>query len=339
VTIHTVLGPIPAETLGPTSMHEHVLSDLSLWSRPSPEPRPPGVEMGPRLRSWLSWNALSDPANLRLDDPEVAVEELAEVALAGGSAIVDLTLPGMGGDLEALPAISRRSGVAICVGTGFYVEAAHPEHIRDLDVDALTEILVAQLDDGIGPSRIRPALIGEIGSSSPISDAEWRVIRAAGRAGARTGATVSMHLSFRERAGLRILETLVDEGMPPDRVILGHLDENFDREYHLDLARAGAMLGYDTFGSDFHYGSVTVRNPTDSERLEMVAMLIEEGVADRLVIGADVWTQANLRRNGGNGYDHLFRRIGPSITEIAADGGALEHQILVANPRRLLDRP
>ncbi len=337
--IHTVLGPIEAGALGRTSIHEHVISDLAIWAKPLTEPKPEGVASGPGLRSWWAWNALSDPENLRLQDVDVAVEELHEVAVAGGSAIVDLTLHGMGGRLEALPDISRRSGVHIIVGTGFYVEQAHPGEIHGLGIDELAEILIGNLTHGLGPDRIVPALLGEIGTSSPITEAEWRVIRAAGRAGAQTGAAVSMHLSFRERAGLPVLEALLEEGMTADRVILGHLDENFDKGYHRELGQTGAMLGYDTFGSDFHYGSVGLRNPSDAERLEMVDFLIGEGLAGQLVIGADVWLQANLRRNGGNGYDHLFRRIGPAITSMAADGGVLENRILVENPRRLLDRP
>jgi len=337
--VHTVLGPVDAAELGRTSMHEHVLGDLRIWAKPPVELPPAGVPMGPRLRSYLAWNALSLPENLVLDDPDIAVEELAEVAAAGGSAVVDLTLEGMGRDLAALPEISRRSGVHICVGAGFYVEDVHPERIRGLGVDELAQLLLSDLRDGIGQERILPALLGEIGTSWPITDAEWRVIRAAGRAGAETGAAVSMHLSFRGQAGLDVLDVLVEEGMSPDRVIIGHLDENFDPGYHRAVAQAGAVLGYDTFGSDFHYGSAQLRNPTDTERLDMIAWLLGEGHADQLVIAADVWTQANLRRNGGNGYDHLFRRIGPAISLLAGDDGALEHRILVENPRRLLDRP
>ena len=32
--IHTVLGPVQSTDLGPTSMHEHLLSDLRVWSKP-----------------------------------------------------------------------------------------------------------------------------------------------------------------------------------------------------------------------------------------------------------------------------------------------------------------
>ncbi|WP_116951387.1 phosphotriesterase family protein [Jiangella endophytica] len=337
--IHTVLGPIAPDQLGPTSMHEHLLSDLRLWAKPPGEPPPDGVPMGPELAAYLRWNALSLPENLVLDDPDVAAAELAHVRTAGGSAVVELTLPGMGRRIEELPGISRRAGVHVCVGGGYYVEPTMPGHVRHADVDELTETLVGQLTDGMGASGVRPALLGEIGTSWPVTAAEWRVLRAAGRAGARTGAAVYVHLSFRGSGGSDVLAALLEEGMPADRVVVGHLDERWDRGYHREIAQAGAVLGYDTFGSDFYYGSPALRNPTDAERLEMVEWLLSEGFGGQLIIGADVWTQANLRRNGGNGYDHLFRRIGPAIAELAGDDGAVADTILVHTPRRLLDRP
>lgn len=337
--IHTVLGPIEAEELGATSMHEHLLSDLRIWSKPTLEEPPAGVPIGPELRGYLAWNALSVEENLVLHDPDVAADELAAVKHAGGSAVVDLTLPGMGRRLEELPGISRRSGVHICVGAGYYVEPTMSREVRELDEDELTARLVDELTHGIGPLAIKPALIGEVGTSYPITRQEWRSVRAAGRAAAETGAAVSLHCSFRDTAGVALLGALVDLGVPADRVIVGHLDERFDLGYHREIAQSGATLAYDTFGSDFYYGSPELRNPTDAERLEMIEWLIGEGHADQLVIGSDVWTQANLHRNGGNGYDHLFRRIGPAITMLADDGGALARRVLIENPRRLLTRP
>lgn len=336
--IHTVLGPIAAAELGRTSMHEHVLSDLRLWAKPQRETPPAGVDMGPELMAYLRWNFLSIPENIVLDDPDVAAEELAWVPRAGGSAIVELTLQGMGRRAAELPEISRRAGVHICVGAGFYVEETMPDDIRRASVDELTEILISQLTEGIDGTGILPSILGEIGTSWPITDAEWRVLRAAARSGVETGAAVYTHQSFRGKGGTSVLEVLQEEGMPADRIVIGHLDEFWDKGYHREIAQAGAVLAYDTFGSDFVYGSPALRNPTDPERLEMVEWLLSEGYASQLVIGADVWSQANLHRNGGNGYDHLFARIGPAIADIAGDPTVAD-QILIHTPRRILERP
>jgi len=341
--IHTVLGPIDAADLGPTSMHEHLLSDLRIWAKEPQELPPEGVPMGPELMAYLRWNFLSIPENIVLGDPDVAAQELAHVASAGGSGVLELTLDGMGRRLAELPEISRRSGVHVMVGCGFYVEDTMADDIKTASVDDLTERLIGELTDGIGDTGIRPALLGEIGTSWPVTDAEWRVLRAAARAGVETGATVYTHQSFRGKGGTAVLEVLLEEGMSPDRVIIGHLDEFWDKGYHREIAQAGAVLAYDTFGSDFYYGSPAMRNPSDGERLEMVEWLLSEGHASQLVIAQDVWAQANLRRNGGNGYDHLFRRIGPAIAKIAGDSvdgrSAVADQILIHTPRRLLERP
>ena len=338
MAIHTVLGPIDAAELGPTTMHEHLLSDLRLWSRPSAEPPPDGDRVHPGVLGYLRWNALSMPDNLLLDDPDETVAELQALHASGGRGLVDLTLEGMGRRLEELPRIARESGVTICVGCGWYVEEAQPDWVRSADEDRLAERMLGELNDGIADTGIRPALIGEIGTNHPPTESEWRVLRAAGRAGAETGAAVNVHLSWRGADGVVVLEALVAAGMPPERVILSHMDERLDRGYHKAVAEAGAVLEYDTFGSDFLYGTPAARNPSDAERLDMTAWLLSEGYGDQLVIACDTWTKANLRRNGGFGYEHLFKRIVPALTDYCGADAATVERILVGNPRRLLDR-
>ncbi|MER5183908.1 hypothetical protein ABT009_37145 [Streptomyces sp. NPDC002896] len=332
--VHTVLGPIEPEELGPTSMHEHLLMKADVWAKSAGSGRRPGPADMARLR----WDALV-PENLLLDDPEVALDEMRAARAAGGSAVLDLTCEGKNRQVAELPRISRESGMTVMVGCGFYVEQTHPDRIRGLDTDGLTQALLDELDHGIDGTGIRPALIGEVGTNHPPTEREWQLIRASGRAGAARGAAVSMHLSWRGADGLDILEALVAEGMPVDRVILGHMDEHFDRGYHRAALQAGAVLGYDTFGNELFYGSRTVRTPFDHERLDMVEWLLSEGGADQLVIGCDVWCQANLRKNGGYGYEHLFARIAPAILDIAGGDPKVLDTILLDTPRRLLNRP
>ena len=76
--IHTVLGPIDAADLGPTSMHEHVLVDSRVWLEPSDEPNapPPTAPVSLETLGFLRWNPHSLADNLIVDDPEVCVREL-----------------------------------------------------------------------------------------------------------------------------------------------------------------------------------------------------------------------------------------------------------------------
>jgi phosphotriesterase-related protein len=338
--IHTVLGEIDPAELGPTSMHEHVLADLRLWAKTGDDGVPWEGPIGPEAQMHLRWNGLHTPDNLHLHDPAVAVAEMQSVAAAGGAMIVDLTIAGMGRRLTDLAEVSRQSGVAIAVGCGYYVEELHPPELAAMGIDEIAASIMADLNEGIEGTGIRPALIGEIGTNHPPTETEWRVVRAAGRAGAESGAAVNVHLSWRGADGLDVVAALVEEGMPADRVILSHMDENLDRGYHDAVAATGCVIEFDTFGSEYLYSTASgARNPTDPERLAALAHLIEIGAGDRIVVGCDIWTQGNLLRNGGCGYEHLFRRIEPALEWACGADAATVQQIMVETPRRLLDRP
>ena len=87
--IHTVSGPIEADELGPTTMHEHVFTDLRLWAKDGPDGVAWEGPIGPEAQAHLRWNGLHTPANLVLDDADVAVEELTSVHAAGGRLLAE----------------------------------------------------------------------------------------------------------------------------------------------------------------------------------------------------------------------------------------------------------
>lgn len=338
--VHTVLGELDPASLGPTSMHEHVFCDLRVWAKTGEDGVPWAGPIGPEAQAHLRWQALHTPGNLVLDDPDAAVEELNAVKRAGGGTLVELTVDGMGRRVDDLVEVSRRTGVHIAIGCGYYVEEAHPDGLAHLGIDEIAQRILDELDHGVDGTGVKPALIGEIGTNHPPTEAEWRVVRAAGRAGAEVGAAVNVHLSWRGMDGLAVTDALLAEGMPAERIILSHMDERIDAGYHDAVAQAGVVLEFDTFGTEFFYSSASrTRSPTDVERLTALERLISAGHGDRVVVGCDVWTKANLRRNGGAGYDHLFARVQPALRWACGADEATVQQIMVHTPRRLLDRP
>lgn len=336
--IHTVLGPIGPEELGPTSMHEHLLIDGRVWLEPAREAAPADPRVSMENLGYVRWNLVSVEDNLILDDVDLALTELLPLTGYEGAGVVDLTNIGLGRRVKDVRLIAERTGVHIMAGCGFYVHDSHPDFVADWSVDQLTELLVQDLQTGIDGSDIRAALVGEIGTSSPVTQRELKVLTAAGTAAAETGASVSVHLDPRGAEGLNVLEVLLRQGMDPGRVILGHLDEHLDRSYHLDVAQSGAVIEFDTFGSDFYFSGL-FKDPTDLERIDHLLPLLEAGYAERTVLACDVWTKINLRHYGGFGYDHLQRRILPLLTEVHGVGQEVVEQMVVHNPRRLLDRP
>lgn len=336
--IHTVLGPIQPDELGPTTMHEHLLVDGGYWYSPADPPEvDPETPISLDNAGVLRWSYFGFRDNLRLDDADELARELRLARDAGASCVVDLTIVGLGRRVAELPALARAAGLHVVVGCGFYVHPTHPAWIDDATVDELTQQLVDELRVGIDGTAVRAGLIGEIGTSDPIVPNELKILRAAGAAAVATGAAVNVHQNV-GRHGLEIVDVLVREGMAPGRIVISHMDDDLDPAYQRALAQSGAVLEFDTFGHEF-YPDRARRYPTDFERLDAIALLLEEGFADQIVLGCDVWTKGALRSYGGMGYEHLFKRVVPMLRTRAGAGDREVEQMLVGTPRRLLDRP
>lgn len=336
MSIWTVQGPIEAADLGPTSMHEHVLCDGRVYLEPGAHAL--GDEpLSLRNRGPLSRHYLGSSDNLVLDEPELAVEELGLAAAAGLSGVVELTTVGLHRRVRELVDIARRSGVHLMVGCGVYVQRSHPAWVAEQSEEQLAERLISELDHGIDGTDVRAALVGEIGTSDPITGDELKVLHAAAHAASATGAAVNVHQTTGQH-GLVILEHLCDRGVEPSRAIFSHLDDDLDPSYHLALGDAGAVVELDTFGHEA-YLRPGHRWPTDHERADAVGVLLSHGFVDQVVLGCDIWTKGALRAYGGMGYEHLMLRVRELLAHRAGASEADLAAMLVHTPRRLLDRP
>ena len=333
--IQTVLGSIEPSELGRTSMHEHVLIDARVWYTPPDEPGPEDGVIRLENHGFHRWNLVGNPNNLVIDDTTAAVEELTPVNEAGGSGVVDLSNVGLGRDVSKLPEISRRSGVHIIPATGCYIHDSHPAWVQDATEGELTDSFVRDLTAGMDGTDIRAALLGEIGTTDPVTNRERKVLAAAAQAAVQTGAAVSVHLDPVGTRGVEVFEFLTAHGMSADRIVLGHVDEHLDAAYHREMLATGATIAFDTFGSDYNFG--TFKDPADDQRLAFLLPLLRDGLHEHIVLGCDVFTKIHLRRYGGFGYDHLLRRIVPLLIGEGVSDDALD-AMLVRNPRRILDR-
>jgi phosphotriesterase-related protein len=306
--IQTVLGPIDPGDLGFTLPHEH--TQIALWHVPD---------------RWDYWQ-------LTRDEPLI-LEELAAYREAGGSGMVDLTLPGVGRDPTWLAGIARSSGLHVVMGCGWYRGAYYPPEARvdRRSVDDLADELVREAAEGVGDTGIRPGIIGEIGTDKPwVSALEERVHRAAGRAARRTGLAITTH-GVLSAVGLDQLQIIEDEGADPARVVIGHADSLPRLDHYLAIVERGASVEFDFLGMSF----------TPTERLgegrivELLCDLLGRGHVERIMLSQDVCHDSQLSRYGGNGYTYLVRTFLPRLRE-AGVGEAEIDTMTVANPRRML---
>jgi phosphotriesterase-related protein len=305
--VQTVLGPIEPSALGFTLPHEH--TQIALWHIAS---------------RWDYWQ-------LTRDEP-VILAELARFRDAGGSGLVDVTLPGVGRDPAWLRGLAEASGLHIVMGCGWYRTAYYPPEaaIDRRSVDDLAEELVREATDGVGESGVRPGIIGEIGTDKPwVTPAEERVHRAVARASRRTGLAITTHgpLSAVGLAQLRIFE---EEGADPRRVVIGHADSYQVLDHYLAIIDRGANLEFDFIGMPW-----TRERQAESRTVELVCELLSRGHADRILLSQDVCNDDQLVRNGGNGYAYLGGSFVPRLRAAGVTDIEIE-TMTVANPRRLL---
>jgi len=307
--VMTVSGPIPPEKLGFTLPHEH--TGISLWHI---------------ANRWDYWELTPD------DD--LIIEELRDFRRRGGGSLVDLT-PGVGRDPDRLRRLASASGVNIVMGTGWYRDAYYPAEalIDRRSVDDLAAEMVAELEHGVGVGRIRPGIIGEIGTDKPwVSAREERVHRAAGRAAKQTGMAITTH-GVQSPVGLAQLRIFTEEGVDPARVVIGHADSYHNLDFYLTVIAAGANLQFDFLGHRFN-----TEEALEPRLVETIVELLERGFADQLLLSQDVCHNSQLKANGGFGYVYLQQHFLPTLRTAAVGEGEIR-QMTIDNPARILAIP
>lgn len=276
--IQTVTGPVPADALGVTLPHEHVFINL--------------------VREYRGDGLLNDEDLLRA--------ELARFADRGGTTLVDCTSDDIGRDPRALRRMSRATGLNIVMGCGHYRDPYFDQLRMDrMSADQQAEEIVGDLTEGVGGTDVRAGIIGEIGSDKQyISAAEERSFRAAARAQVRTGVPIMTHAA-RWPVGTDQLDILESEGADPGNVIIGHCDMVSIPEYHLELARRGVFVEFDTIRGESEY---------DSEvRVEWIMSLVSAGYLSRILISQDICLRSLLHKMGGPGYAFVLEDFVPRL--------------------------
>ncbi|MFF9277919.1 phosphotriesterase family protein [Streptomyces griseosporeus] len=292
--VRTVLGDLPPAQLGVCDAHDHLFFA---------SPRLPGEEL--RSRS-------------------AARAELAAFRAVGGGAVVQWTPYGLGRRAADLPALARESGVHLVAATGLHQDVHYDERVLKELRGRLAEVFVAELTDGIGTSGVRAGLIKVAGGFHALdAHARW-TMTAAAEAHHATGAPVAVHLELGTGA-LDVLDLLCGElGVPPHRVVLGHLNRSPDPVVHRQAAQSGCYLAFD--------GPSRANHATDWRMPEAVGALAEAGFGDRLLLGGDTTTASARSVNGGPGMPYLLRRVAPRLAATVGEG--LMRRILTENPGR-----
>ena len=341
--IQTVCGSRDIEDLGLILPHEHLFLDLRNQFTAFADPeearisrQPVGPEHGERLRR----NPYAVRDNLLLDSPELIAEEVGYFTQQGGGAIVECTCIGIERNPRALRDFSRRTGVPVIAGCGFYTADTHPAALKDWSPEEIAAVMLRDLTVGMDGTDIRAGVIGELGTSHPVHPDEWKVLEAAALAYTQHPAPIYVHTYPWATHGLAVAEMLLISGVMPAKLVICHADVELNREYLHALLALGLFVEFDNFGKEFPLDEGTQgfaggRFATDAERVEVIRNLVDEGYAPQLLLSNDICLKSMLHAYGGRGYDHILTNIVPRLQAAGVSTEAIDLMLRV-NPRRLL---
>jgi phosphotriesterase-related protein len=272
---------------------------------------------------------------------ERAVAGFEELHALGVRTVVDLTVLGLGRDVNLVARVAERVPINLVASTGYYTGSGlalefqfrGPGRLID-GPDPLVEYFIADIEKGIGGTNIRAGMLKVMTAEDGISEDVARVMTAAAIAHQQTGVAISTHSHPGTRNGLDQQVFLRERGVALERVIIGHSGDTEDLIYLRALMDNGSTIGMDRFGMEHVL--------PDDRRVATVLALLDLGYADRMVLSHDaaffsrVTPPSWRARNVPNWQmENISRRIVPMLVRGGASDAAL-HQMLVTNPSRLL---
>jgi phosphotriesterase-related protein len=308
-TVETALGPVATADLGPTLMHEHIVT------------RSPGVQE--------NWPHLWDRAGVLA----LAERKLAELYARGIRTIVDLTTVDLGRDIGLIVDVARRARVHVIVATGVWWMPQR--YFGAHGVDAVADLFIRDITQGIAGTGVKAAIIKCATDTAGVTPVIDTILRASARAQKATGVPISTHTWAAGRTGEAQQAIFAQEGVDLSRVIIGHSGDSDDLRYLRGLMERGSTIGMDRFGLD-HY------LPTE-KRVEVLARLCAEGYAGKMVLSHDAncWTdmlseEEKRRTRPRWHYTHISDDILPALRKAGVSEDQIE-QMLVRNPRAIFE--
>jgi len=315
--VATVRGPVPADGLGVTLMHEHVfvLSPEIMANYPE---------------GWGDEQAREDDA----------VEKLNALKNIGVDTIVDPTVIGLGRYIPRIARIAQRTDLQIIVATGVYTYNDVPMFFHFTGPgtvlngpETMVELFVRDITEGIAGTGVKAAILKCATDEPGLTPGVERVLRAVAAAHRATGVPITTHTHAHSRRGLDQQRIFTEEGVDLSRVIIGHSGDTTDIDYLEELVTAGSYIGMDRFGVD--------NVLSFDDRVDTVAKMCARGHAGRMVLAHDAscyidWLpeEALPLVLPNWHYLHIHNDVLPALRE----RGVTEEQIttmLVDNPRTI----
>lgn len=315
--VQGVGGPIEADQLGLTLIHEHFFSGDEAVTVQWPHVRDHDQE-------W-----------------KLALESAEAVKGHGVRTVVEPTAMLLGRDVPTVQRLASETGLQIITCTGIYTYDHLPQFFLNRDEDFMAGLFAHDIEQGIQGTEAKAAFIKCAADEPGVNERVEKIHRAAARASVRTGAPIMAHSRPASNTGPRQVEILLEEGVAPEKIQIAHTGDSDDLDYIEGLLEKGVYIGMDRYGLDLFL-------PTD-RRNATVTELLERGYAERMFLsqdfdipiaaGLDWYPPEMVEQLDPVAKDwsmtFLFESVIPALTEAGMSDEQLQ-TMLVENPKRWL---
>jgi phosphotriesterase-related protein len=300
----TTLGAKNAGEVGMILPHEHVFVDLRV-----------GEE------------AQSGEVSVE-DVIQLMAPEIEKGVAAGVTAIVECSPVGVGRRADILKAVSDATGFPLVVPTGIYREPWVPRWAHEASEDKLYEWMLGELQGEIEASGVQAAWVKLSAGDNGITETEAKILRAASRAGAQTGAIIGSHTA-RGRVVREQLDIVEEAGYTPERFIWIHA-QNDTLDLNLEMAQRGAWIEYDAIGG---------QGRGDAFWIERIAGMLDAGLGDQVMLSHDRGWYDPAKPGGGTPlpFTYISEQFLPKLEAAGVDGATIRG-LTVDNPFRAFSR-
>ena len=319
-TVETVTGPIDADQLGTTLIHEHLRTRDEAVHAQWPQAKASGG-IPEREHPGDGWDA--------------AIEVAEAAHQLGVQTICDPTAMFLGRDVDFMRKVSEQTGLQVVACTGIYTYDHLPPFFISRSPDQIADLFVADIEQGIQGTEIKAAFIKCAADEPGITENVEKVHRAAARAHLRTGVPIMAHSRPASDTAPGQIAIFEEEGVDLSRVQIAHCGDSPDADYVERLLQKGIYAGLDRYGIEMYL-------PYD-QRQSVTVELLERGYAAQIFISADScatidWfppeMAAQLLEAGGV-KDWNIRIVPERVVPDLREAGVTEEQfeqMLVANP-------
>jgi phosphotriesterase-related protein len=220
--------------------------------------------------------------------------------------------------------LSHASGLNILTNTGLYGTRNGkylPEYAFSESAGQMAKRWIAEWENGIEGTGIKPGFIKISVDKAPIRDFQQNIVKAAAITHLKTGLTIVSHTG-EAGAALEQIEIIKRSGVHPSAFIWVHAQAEKDPANHLQVVRQGAWASYD---------GVAWESP--GRYLELIDHMKKNGYLDHVLLSHDAGWYHVGEPGGGDfkGFTAISEQLIPLLQKAGYKSTDIK-QLLHENP-------